>query len=132
MTFKNLLIVIICAVISLTACAEKTTKISQQELLSLMAQANNQSFVVLDVRTTEEFDEGHIAGAVNVSHSVIEDNIAKLAGYKDKLVIVHCRSGRRAASAESDLLANGFKQLRHLEGDMNGWQEKKLPLVKSH
>jgi len=132
MTFKNLLIVIICAVISLTACAEKTTKISQQELLSLIAQANNQSFVVLDVRTTEEFDEGHIAGAVNVSHSEIEDNIAKLAGYKDKLVIVHCRSGRRAASAESDLLANGFKQLRHLEGDMNGWQEKKLPLVKSH
>jgi len=132
MTFKNLLIVIICAVISLTACAEKTTKISQQELLSLMAQANNQSFVVLDVRTAEEFDEEHIAGAVNVSHSEIEDNIAKLAGYKDKLVIVHCRSGRRAASAESDLLANGFKQLRHLEGDMNGWQEKKLPLVKGH
>ena len=132
MTFKNLLLVFISAVISLTACAEQTAKISQQELLGLMAKANNQEFVVLDVRTAEEFDEGHIAGAINISHDEIEDNIAKLGSYKDKLVIVHCRSGRRAASAEDDLLDNGFKNIRHLDGDMNGWQAAKHPLVKDH
>ncbi len=132
MTFKTLIIVFIAAVLSLTAYAEQTEKISQQELLSLMAQANNQNYVVLDVRTAEEFDEGHIAGAVNVSHDEIEDNIAKLAPYKDKIVVVHCRSGRRAASAESDLLSSGFKKLRHLDGDMNDWQAAKLPLVKGH
>jgi rhodanese-related sulfurtransferase len=132
MTFNSLITIFISIVISLTACAEQTAKISQQELLSLMAQGNNQSYVVLDVRTAEEFDEGHIAGAVNISHDEIEGNIAKLAPYKDKTIVVHCRSGRRAASAESDLLNNGFKQLRHLDGDMNGWQAAKLPLVKGH
>jgi rhodanese-related sulfurtransferase len=132
MTFKTLITLFISIVISLTACAEQTAKISQQELLSLMAQVNNPNYVVLDVRTAEEFDEGHIAGAINISHDEIEDNIANLALYKDKVVVVHCRSGRRAASAESTLLNNGFKQLRHLDGDMNDWQAKKLPLVKGH
>jgi len=132
MPLKTLFIVFISTIISLTACAEPTKKVSQQELLSLMAQENGQEFVVLDVRTAEEFDEGHIAGAINVSHDEIADNMTKLTSYKDKLVIVHCRSGRRAASAEDDLLESGFTKLRHLEGDMNSWQSAKLPLVKGH
>ncbi|MFT5758055.1 MAG: phage shock protein E [Alteromonadaceae bacterium] len=132
MTFKSLILIFISTVISLTACAEQTATISQQELLSLMAQTNNQHFVVLDVRTVAEFDEGHITGAVNVSHDEIADNMSELTAYKDKLVIVYCRSGRRAASAESELLSSGFKQLRHLEGDMNAWQAANLPLVKGH
>jgi len=132
MTFKNILLIFISTILSLTACAEQTAKISQQELLRLMATADNQEFVVLDVRTAEEFNKGHIVGAINISHDEIVNNIAKLSSYKDKLVVVHCRSGFRAASAEGDLLENGFKKLRHLEGDMKGWQEEKLPLVKGH
>ena len=51
-------------------------------------------------------------------------------GFKDQTVVVHCRSGRRAVSAENDLRAAGFSDLRHLEGDMNSWQAADLPLTK--
>ncbi|MBA6389834.1 rhodanese-like domain-containing protein [Colwellia sp. BRX10-3] len=109
--------------------AEQTATISQQELLSLMATPENKT-VVLDVRTAEEFAEGHIAGAINISHEQINDNLSKIIALKDQTVVVHCRSGRRAISAENDLRAAGFSDLRHLEGDMNGWQSADLPLVK--
>jgi len=132
MFLKNITFIFVSVFISLTACAEPTIKISQQELLNLIAKSNNQDFVILDVRTAEEFDDAHIAGAMNVSHDEIEEKAAKLAAYKDKLVIVYCRSGRRAQSAEHDLLANGFKKLRHLEGDMQGWRAAKLPLIQGH
>jgi len=132
MFLKNITFIFVSVLISLTACAKQTTEISQQELLSLMATSNNQDFVVLDVRTAEEFDNGHIAGAINISHDEIEDKLTILSAYKDKLVVVHCRSGRRAQSAENDLLASGFKKLRHLEGDMQAWRAAELPLVKGH
>jgi phage shock protein E len=86
--------------------------------------------LVLDVRTAEEFAEGHIAGAINISHDKINDNVSKIITLKDQTVVVYCRSGRRAISAENDLRAAGFSDLRHLEGDMNGWQSADLPLVK--
>jgi len=132
MLLRNLTFIFVSVVISLTACAKQTTTISQQELLSLMAKSNNQDFIVLDVRTAEEFNNGHIDGAINISHDEVEDKLAQLSAYKDKLVVVHCRSGRRAQSAENDLLTGGFKKLRHLEGDMQGWRAAKLPLIQGH
>jgi len=46
------------------------------------------------------------------------------------MIVVHCRSGRRAIVAESVLQDNGFLNVRHLEGDMNAWVKAKLPLIK--
>lgn len=106
------------------------SNISQQQLLSLQHAAKAPAYIVLDVRSAEEFKAGHIQGALNISHNNIEQHLAKLAGYKDKTVIVHCRSGRRAQIAEEILQENGFTQLKHLTGDYNGWHEANLPLVK--
>ena len=86
--------------------------------------------LVLDVRSADEFAEGHIAGAINISHDEINANLSKIMAYKDQTVVVHCRSGRRAISAENDLRAAGFSDLRHLDGDMNAWQAADLPIVK--
>ncbi|SEK99264.1 Rhodanese-related sulfurtransferase [Colwellia chukchiensis] len=122
-------LIILLSLFSLLAFAEQTATISQQQLLALMAQAENKT-LVLDVRTPAEFAEGHIAGAINISHDTIKENLAKIIQFKDQTVVVHCRSGRRAISAENDLRAAGFSDLRHLEGDMNAWQAADLPLVK--
>ncbi|ARD44022.1 rhodanese-like domain-containing protein [Colwellia sp. PAMC 21821] len=129
MKFIKSALVILLSVCAFLTFAEQTTTISQQALLTLMATPANKT-VVLDVRTAEEFAEGHIAGAINISHEQINANLSKIIGLKDQTVVVHCRSGRRAISAENDLRAAGFSDLRHLEGDMNGWQSADLPLVK--
>ncbi len=120
------LVLSLCAFISL---AEQTATISQQELLALMAAPASKT-VVLDVRTAKEFAQGHIKGAINISHEQIEHKLSKIIGYKHQTVVVHCRSGRRAVSAENTLRAAGFSDLRHLDGDMNGWQAANLPLIK--
>ena len=121
-----LLLLSLCAFISF---AEQTATISQQELLTLMATPASNT-IVLDVRTPSEFAQGHIKGAINISHDQINDNLSKIIGYKNQTVVVHCRSGRRAVSAENTLRAAGFSDLRHLDGDMNGWQAADLPLIK--
>jgi len=108
--------------------AGETPQISQQELLSALKAPNN-NIVILDVRSEEEYNQGHIADAVNMSHDLIADNLSKLAQYKNKTVVVHCRSGHRAGIAEKILTKNGFSDLHHLTGDMNGWVEAKLPVV---
>lgn len=108
--------------------AGEAAQISQQELLTALKAPNN-NIVLLDVRSEEEYDQGHVTGAINVSHNVVEENLTQLAQYKDSMVVVYCRSGRRAGIAETILADNGFKNLRHLTGDMNGWLEAKLPVV---
>lgn len=129
MNIKNISFLSVFALLTFSAFAEQTQSISQQELLELIKTPSPQNFVVLDVRTEQEFNEGHIAGALNISHDQVSSNLAQLASFKDKLVIVHCRSGKRAAKAENILTENGFSQLRHLTGDMNAWQASNLPTV---
>ncbi|MFT6508200.1 rhodanese-like domain-containing protein [Colwellia polaris] len=129
MKLTQLTLVILLSLFTFLAFAEETPPISQQALLTLMATPANKP-LVLDVRSADEFAEGHIAGAINISHDEINANLSKIMAYKDQTVVVHCRSGRRAISAENDLRAAGFSDLRHLDGDMNAWQAADLPIVK--
>lgn len=90
---------------------------------------NRSQYVVLDVRSAEEFAEGHIAGAINIPHNEVANQLALLQKL-EKTIVVHCRSGRRALTAEQALLDAKFSNLKHLKGDMKGWVEQKLPLVR--
>ncbi|TWX69281.1 rhodanese-like domain-containing protein [Colwellia sp. C1TZA3] len=129
MKFLTTTLAILLSAFSLFTFAEQTSTISQQALLTLMATPANKT-VILDVRTAEEFSKGHIEGAINISHTKINANLNKIIAFKDQTVVVHCKSGRRALSAENDLRAAGFSSLLHLEGDMNAWQAADLPLIK--
>lgn len=88
----------------------------------------DKSLVVLDVRTPEEFAAGHIAGARNIPHDQLPNRIAELMGDKDKDIVVYCRSGRRSAIAQEALESQGFKRVKHLEGDMLKWEADKRPI----
>jgi rhodanese-related sulfurtransferase len=116
------------SLVATTLMAGEVPEMSQQQLLEALTVSNN-NIVLLDVRSKDEYDEGHVAGAINISHNAIKDNLALLAQYKTKKVVVYCRSGRRAAFAENILAENGFTNLHHLTGDMNGWIEAELPVV---
>lgn len=124
---KNLIILAFSLFATVTFAGE-TPQISQQELLTAL-KAPNHNIVVLDARSEEEYADGHLVNAINFSHNTVADNLNQLSQYKNSTVVVYCRSGRRAAFAENILAENGFQNLRHLTGDMNGWLEAKLPVV---
>jgi len=83
---------------------------------------------VLDVRTQKEFAGGHIPGAVNIPHTELEDRIAELGGHKNDTIVLHCRSGRRAVTADEILRRNGFANITELEGHMLGWEADGHPV----
>ncbi len=119
---------LVLSLFTLAAFASETPQISQQDLLAALDRGAN-NVVLLDVRSEDEYNDGHIAGAINVSHNKVAENLSQLTQYKKSTVVVYCRSGRRAGIAENILSENGFKDLRHLTGDMNGWLAAKLPVV---
>lgn len=84
--------------------------------------------VILDVRSSEEFAEGHIPGAINIPYTELEDRYEELGIETSDEVVVYCRSGRRAGIAEAALEGLGFTNLRDLEGHIEAWKEAKRPL----
>ena len=104
--------------------------ISQNELQQLMS--SNQPIVLLDVRTVEEFAQGHIPNAINIPHKVLAARLAELSGEQNSQIVIYCRSGRRAIIARDILVKNGFKQLDHLSGDFNAWTDNNLPSTQSN
>jgi rhodanese-related sulfurtransferase len=81
---------------------------------------------VLDVRSPEEFAAGHVPGAVNIPHDQVASRLAEIP--KNKEVVLYCRSGRRSGLAAETLEANGYKDLRLMQGDMPGWEKAGLPV----
>lgn len=85
---------------------------------------------VLDVRTADEFKDGHIPGAVNldVLDAGFEKQVATLD--KSKTYLVHCAAGRRSANAAEQMKALGFKSVIDLAPGFNGWQAAGKPVEK--
>ncbi len=110
--------------ISLNAAAWED--LSQQQL-----EQHKKNALVLDVRTQEEFAQGHVPGAINIPFDEISERLDELLGFKQGDIVVYCRTGKRAEKALTTLTNQGFEQLFHLSGDMQGWQQAKLPIETS-
>ncbi|MDK1287111.1 rhodanese-like domain-containing protein [Pseudoalteromonas umbrosa] len=95
----------------------------------LINQMSDAPYTIIDVRTVEEYADGHIKGAINIPYDQIEAQSFLLNELKDQTLVVYCRSGRRAQIFETALFKRGFNLL-HLEGDILGWKSQGLPLVK--
>jgi len=77
---------------------------------------NDDNVTLLDVRTIEEYKNGHIRGATLIPLSQLEANLDKLTTQKNKKIIVYCRSGNRSISASRILVKHGFTPLNVKEG----------------
>jgi rhodanese-related sulfurtransferase len=90
----------------------------------------NNNFVIVDVRTPEEFRDGHIEGAVNVDFRSgnFPNEIDRLD--KSKTYFVYCRTGNRSYDAVALMGPLGFRSIVRLEGDITGWKGAGLPIVK--
>lgn len=83
--------------------------------------------LVLDVRTIEEYNNGHIPGAVNIPHYLLGERLDEVLAFKDQEVVVLCEVGVRSREAQQYLQRQGFSQVKHLTGDMVWWRMKRLP-----
>jgi rhodanese-related sulfurtransferase len=105
------------SLLSFSSFAANVTDIDQQALI----EANKSKWVIVDVRTAEEFQQGHVPNAINIPLSNIIEDTSALNSSKGKPIVLYCRSGYRAGKAAQTLHKNGFENLHHLEGDMQGW-----------
>lgn len=88
------------------------------------------AIVRLDVRTAEEYADGHIANTINID--VLKDDFEKKNKAtlpKDKVIAVNCRSGKRSKNAARILVKNGFKVIE-LDAGYNDWLAKGMPVTK--
>jgi len=85
-------------------------------------------FMFLDVRTPEEFAEGHIQGATLIPVQELEQHLAEIP--KDKQVYVYCRSGKRSAAASTMLAKHGFANIENVVGGIEAWKNSGYTVVK--
>ena len=89
-------------------------QISQEEANALMESETD--YVILDVRTEEEFAEGYIAGAILIPNYAIKEKAESMLPDKDQLILVYCRSGRRSKLAASELVTLGYTNVKEFGG----------------
>lgn len=88
--------------------------ISAQEAKKIMD--SETGYVILDVRTEEEFAEGHIPGAILIPDYEIESKAEQILTDKNQLILVYCRSGRRSKNASEALVSLGYTNIREFGG----------------
>lgn len=89
-------------------------QISQDEAKNIMDTQNG--YVVIDARTQEEFDEGHIEGAMLMPEYEVADRAEKELTDKSQLILVYCRSGRRSKIAAQALADLGYTNVKEFGG----------------
>jgi len=89
---------------------------------------NSGDALVLDIRDSGEFNGGRIPKSKNIPLNELDKRIDDLARFKEKPVIVTCRSNGRAGAAVRMLKTKGFTNVRQLEGGFSAWQQASLPV----
>ena len=89
-------------------------QISGAEAKALMD--SESGYVIIDARTQEEYDQGHIPGAILIPEYEIADRAEKELPDKDQLILVYCRSGRRSKIAAEELVKLGYTNVKEFGG----------------
>lgn len=107
-----------------------TVKEMPGETLLSISETADSNYQIIDVRTPEEFQEGHVKNAINIPHDKLFTNVSYLDPYIDKELIFYCQSGRRVGLVTDMLSIQNYKGVHHLTGDMIEWHKKNYLLVK--
>ena len=75
-----------------------------------------ENYIILDVRTQEEYDQGHIPGAILIPDNRIDADAEKILTDKNQLILVYCRSGRRSKLAAERLVQLGYTNIKEFGG----------------
>ena len=119
---KGLIIMLLISLslFGMTACGgdnEKTStyeQITAEQAKTIMD--TEKDYVIIDVRTEEEFAEGHIENAILIPEYEIKDRAEKELPDKEQLILVYCRSGRRSKIASEELVKLGYTNVKEFGG----------------
>ena len=116
------LIILVLAALLLTACGQTKEKDREEIYMNITAQEakvlmdTEKDYIILDVRTQEEYDQGHIPGAILIPDTEINLRAEKELTDKDQLLLVYCRSGRRSKLAAEALVELGYTNIKEFGG----------------
>ena len=116
------LIFLLLAVMLLTACGQDKENDQGAVYMNITAEEAKQimdseeGYIILDVRTQEEYDQGHIPGAILIPDTEIKAKAEDVLTDKDQLILVYCRSGRRSKLAAEALVELGYTNIKEFGG----------------
>ena len=127
------LIILLLAVMMLTACGQDKennqgavyVNITAEEAKRIMD--SEEGYIILDVREQDEYDAGHISGAILIPYTQIEAKANEMLPDKDQLILVYCRSGRRSKIAAEALAELGYTNIKEFGGILDWPYEVEKP-----
>lgn len=108
--------------IFLTACGQNEKNDQEAAYLNITAEEaksimdTQEGYIILDVRTQAEYDQGHIPDAIVIPDTEVKDKAEEMLPDKDQLILVYCRSGRRSKNAAQILAELGYTNIREFGG----------------
>ena len=113
-----------------TLVAKAKRNITETSPADAAAKLNSGEAVIVDVRDKDEWDEGHIPGALHMSRGTIELDIEEKVPETNAMIICHCGGGGRSALAAESLQKMGYKNVRSMAGGFKAWKAAGLPTTK--
>jgi rhodanese-related sulfurtransferase len=93
------------------------------------AMINHDDAVIIDVRPAADYSKGHIINAVNIPASNLLSQLTQLEKYKNRTIILSCRSGAQSSVALKQLTKQGYENVYNLKGGILNWQSENLPVT---
>ena len=118
---KKLFILLLAAAI-FAACGQTEKIVKESVYMNITAEEakvlmeSETGYIILDVREQDEYDAGHIPGAILIPYTRIEEEASEKLTDKDQLTLVYCRSGRRSKIAADALVELGYTNIREFGG----------------
>ena len=116
------IVLLIFTILLLTACGQQNQDTQEAVYMNITAQEAKEimdtqtGYIILDTRTQEEYDQGHIPGAILIPYDEVLEKAEGILTEKDQLILVYCRSGRRSKIAADDLVKLGYTNIREFGG----------------
>ena len=119
---KRILRIVLLVAMLLAACGQDIEKDQEAVYVNITAEEAKQimdgeeGYIILDVREQDEYDAGHIPGAILIPYTQIKEKANEMLTDKVQLILVYCRSGRRSKIAAETLVELGYTNIKEFGG----------------
>ena len=126
---KRIVVLIFCLVSFLPSGLSQNISALQADSL-IMARGNDTTFVILDVRTGMEYQQGHLENSLQINYLDRKDRKRIYKLDKDKAYLIYCRTDGRTTKLSGKMKIMGFKEVYNMVGGIKAWQNADLPVIK--
>lgn len=125
---KGLAAVLLISIVALVGCSGGATGENNADNAAVMEMTGDtldkiqednkekEKYLVIDVRSAEEYDAGHVKHAINIPFDQIEGRLSEIESYKDKDIVTVCNTGNKSGKVAETLVANGFTKVSNAQG----------------